>query len=240
MSVQPGKQRTVLAALLLKAGRVVLMDDLAETLWGSSPPPSARVTVQNYVMRLRKALGDTGRVRIRTQPRGYLINVNTGELDVTRFEALVGAARAAGRDRSWATAADQAREALALWRGEPLADVDSELLTAREVPWLAEMHLQALETRIAADLHLGHHTDVIAELGHLTDAHPLRENLHVLLMLALYRDSRQAEALTTYQHVRQILAEELGVEPGAGLRELHQRILSADPALAVPEPVPPL
>src|SRR5216683_2746621 len=238
--VPPGKQRAMLAALLLDANRVVTVDELAETLWGPrEPPPSARATIQNYVKRLRQALGDPVRARISTQPRGYVIQIDAGELDVSRSEALLGAARAAAREGSWGQAAAQARAALSLWRGEPLADVESDVLALREVPRLAEMHLQALEARIDADLHLGRHADVIIELQRLAGAHPLREQLHALLMLALYRCDRQADALAAYQHARGVLIEELGAEPATGLRELHQQMLTADPALAVPEPAPP-
>ena len=222
LPVRPGKQRTVLAVLLLKANQVVPVDELVEALWGSAPPPSARVTVRNYVKRLRNALGTAERDRIGTQPGGYLISLDADELDVTRFEALLATAQAAARNGSWEAAAAQARAALALWRGEPLTDAGSEVLTAREVPRLAELRLQALETRIDADLHLGHQADVIAELQRLAGIHPLREHVHALLMLALYRCGRQAEALAAYQHVRQILVEELGTDPGAELRELHR------------------
>ena len=239
MPVQPGKQRAMLAALLLNAGQVVPLEQMIEALWGTAPPPSARVSVRNYVKRLRQALGDTGRARISTQPRGYLISVAAGELDVTPFAELAGRAQAAARAGSWVQAAAQARAALALWRGEPLADVDSEVLAAREVPRLAEIRLQALEARIDADLHLGHQADVIAELRGLIAVHPLREHLHALLMLALYRSGRQGEALAAYQRARLVLVAELGIEPGTGLRGLHQRILTADPALAVPEAGPP-
>jgi DNA-binding SARP family transcriptional activator/tetratricopeptide (TPR) repeat protein len=236
VSVPRGKQRVILAMLLLNAGRVVRVDELTETLWDSGPPPSGLVTVQNYVMRLRNALGDAGRGRIVTQPPGYLMRVEAGELDAARFEVLVGAARQAVRDRSWDRAATRAGEALALWRGEPLADVDSEVLAAAEAPRLAELRLQALEIRIDADLHLGRHAEVIAGLRELTGGYPLRERLHGLLMLALYRDGRQGEALAAYQHARQALVGELGAEPGPGLRQLHQQILAADPALTLVSP----
>ncbi len=239
VTVPAGKQRAVLAALLLNANRVVALEDLAETLWGTAPPPSARLTVQNYVVRLRKALGDEDRSRITTQPRGYVISVAAGELDLTRFEVLLGAARQAARDGSWDTAAAQARAALALWRGEPLADVESELLAVREVPRLADLRLQALEIRIEADLHLGRHAELTGELRRLACADPLREHLHALLMLALYRDGRQAEALAAYQAARRVLIEELGAEPSRELRTLHEQILAADPALDLSGPQRP-
>jgi DNA-binding SARP family transcriptional activator len=228
VTVPRGKQRVILAMLLLNAGQVVRVDELAEALWRSAPPPSGLVAVQNYVMRLRNTLVDVGRARIITQPPGYLIRVQAGELDLSRFEALLGATRAAAQDGSWDQAATHAREALQLWRGEPLTGVDSEVLAAREAPRLAELRLQTLELRIDADLHLGRHAQVIAELRRLADAHPLRERLHGQLMLALYRDGRQAEALAAYQDARTVLVEELGIEPGRELRRLHERILADD------------
>jgi DNA-binding SARP family transcriptional activator len=232
--VSPGKQRALLAALLLNANRMVPLDELAQALWGSAPPPSARATLRNYVKRLRKALEGADGSRISTLPRGYMICVDAGELDVFRFEALQGSAQLAAREGAWDRAAAQLRAALSLWRGEALADVPSEWLTLREVPRLAEMRLQAVDARIEADLSLGRHADVIAELRQLTAVQPLRERLHALLMLALYRDGRQAEALTAYQRARRALIEELGAEPGPELRELQQQILAADPALAAP------
>jgi DNA-binding SARP family transcriptional activator/tetratricopeptide (TPR) repeat protein len=237
--VPAGRQRALLAALLLNANRVVPVGKLAETLWGSAPPPSARVCVQNYVGRLRKTLGEEGHSRIGTQPHGYVINISAGELDMTRFEGLLGTARQAARDGSWESAAAQACAALALWRGEPLADVESELLAAREAPRLTELRLQALETRIDAELHLGRPGEVIGELRQLAGTQPLRERLHALLMLALYRDSRQAEALAAYRQARQVLVEELGTEPGAELQQLHRQILAADPALTRTGPPTP-
>jgi DNA-binding SARP family transcriptional activator/tetratricopeptide (TPR) repeat protein len=236
--VPPGKQRVVLAALLLGANRLVPLDELAEALWGPRPPASARVTMQNYVMRLRRSLGeDQG--GIATQPGGYQIRVDPGKLDVSRFETLLGSARAAAHGGLWDAAAGQAGAALALWRGEPLTDVDSELLALREVPRLAELRLQAVEARIDADLHLGRQSEVIGELRQLAAAQPLREHFHGLLMLALYRDGRQGEALAAYSRARQLLIEELGTEPGTELRELHRRMLAADPTLDVPAPARP-
>jgi DNA-binding SARP family transcriptional activator/tetratricopeptide (TPR) repeat protein len=239
MAVPRGKQRALLAALLLNAGRVVPVDELTETLWGPSPPPSAGPTIRNHVKRLRHALGEAGRARIRTLPHGYLIQVGVGELDVARFEALQGTARQAAREGAWERAAAQLRTALELWRGEPLADVHSELLALREVPRLTEMRLQAVEARIDADLHLGGHGEVIAELRQLTAAHPLRERLHALLMLALYRNGQQGEALAAYQRARRTLIDELGAEPGPELHQLQHQILTADPALAAPAPASP-
>jgi DNA-binding XRE family transcriptional regulator len=156
-----------------------------------------------------------------------------------QFEALLREARAAARGSRWAEAADRAGVALALWRGEPLADAGSDVLAAREAPRLAELRLQAAETRIDADLHLGRHGEVIGELRRLAAAQPLRERLHALLMLALYRDGRQAEALAAYRQARGVLVEELGAEPGPELQQLHQQIIDADPTLTLAGPATP-
>jgi DNA-binding SARP family transcriptional activator/tetratricopeptide (TPR) repeat protein len=234
--VPRGKQRAVLAALLLNADHIVSMDEFAEILWGPAPPPSARVTVQNHVKRLRQSLGEAGGSRISTRPHGYAIRVDSGELDVTDFEGRLAAARAAAQDNSWDIAAAEGSAALTLWRGEPLADVDSELLALRDVPRLAELRLLALETRLDADVHRGRHSEVIGELRQLVAASPLRERLHALLMLALHRDGQQAEALAAYRAARRVLVAEVGIEPGPGLRKLHQQVLTACPALDFPVP----
>jgi DNA-binding SARP family transcriptional activator len=235
LPVPRGRQRAVLAMLLLNAGRVVSVGEIAETLWGTAPLPSAPATVRNYVKRLRRVLGDAGQARIVTRAPGYVIRVGPGELDAARFEALLEGARDAARGGSWETAADRAQAALALWRGEALADVESEALALREVPQLAELRLQAAESRVDAGLRLGRHGAVIADLERMAAAHPLREHLHALLMLALYRDGRQAEALAVYQHARRVVVDELGAEPGAELRELHRQILITGPVRVSPE-----
>lgn len=231
--VPRGKQRVLLAALLLHANRVVSIDDLTETLWGSRPPPSARVTLQNYVKRLRQSLLDSGRAVISSQPPGYLIRVTAGDLDVWKFEELVEAAQAAARESSWESVVSLASAALDLWRGEPLADVESEGLTQQAAPRLREMKLRAEEMRIDACLNLGRHADAISKLLQLVAENPLRERFHALLMITLYRDGRHAEALAAYRRVRELLVEELGTEPGTELRELHQRMLALDPALGI-------
>jgi DNA-binding SARP family transcriptional activator/Flp pilus assembly protein TadD len=228
--VPPG-QRVVMAALLLSAGRAVATDELAELLWGSAIPPSAQVALRNHIRRLRQALGDTARTRIRTQPGGYLIRVDAGELDVSRFETLLRSAQAALRDGGWNQAVAGASQALAMWRGEPLADVDCEILVRREAPWLTELRLQAVEARVEAQLHLGDHAAVTAELERLIATQPLREHLYGLLMRALCQCGRRAEALSVYQKARRTLIEELGTEPEAELRRLHQRILTGDTGL---------
>jgi DNA-binding SARP family transcriptional activator/tetratricopeptide (TPR) repeat protein len=230
----PGKQRVVLAALLLRANRMVSVQDLVVAVWGSSEPASARATLLNYVKELRKALAAPGGSPIETVPGGYLIRVGPDGLDVLAFEELRTQALLAAGAGAWARASECWHAAGQLWRGDPLADVPSEVLAVGEVPRLAEMRRQAVEGRIEADLHLGLHHAVVPELRQLTALHPLRERLHGLLMLALYRDGQQAEALAAYQRARQVVRDELGAEPGAELRNLQQQILAADPALAGP------
>jgi DNA-binding SARP family transcriptional activator len=232
--VSAGKQRVLLAALLLRANQVVPATELGAFIWEGRPPGTARVTLQNYVKRLRQALGAAGPQRIVTRPAGYLIDVRPGELDVARFGELRSAGRAAARSGSWDAASVKLNAALDLWRGRPLVDVPSQLLAVTEVPRLAEMRLETLEARIDADLHLGRHQEVIAQLQALTAAEPLRERLHELLMLALYRSGQQAAALAAYRQARQHLVKEIGIEPGPGLRQLNQQILRADRALLAP------
>src|ERR1700722_5291844 len=154
VSIAPGRQRALLAALLLGRGALVSTDELVDVLWPAGPPAALRASLQNYVSWLRIALGDPGRTRILTQPRGYLMHAEAGELDVSRFEALSKTAHKAARAGRWHQAAADAREALSLWRGEPLADVESDTLTRREVPRLAELRMQVLEARVDADLRL--------------------------------------------------------------------------------------
>jgi DNA-binding SARP family transcriptional activator/tetratricopeptide (TPR) repeat protein len=235
VQITAGKQRVLLAALLLDANQVVTASTLAAALWHDNPPETARVTLQNYVKRLRHALGPAGYERIVSRPPGYLIEVHPRELDVTRFTELQGAGLGAAREGAWENASDQLATALKLWRGQPLADVPSSVLAA-DVSRLAEMRLAALETRIDADLHLGRHQEVTAELAALAMAEPLRERVHELLMLALYRSGQQAAALAAYRQARKRLVQELGIEPGLALRELNQRILQSDSALLMQPP----
>jgi DNA-binding SARP family transcriptional activator len=231
VSVSAPRQRVLLAALLLGAGRVVSQDNLAEVLWEGEPPAGARGALHSAVQRLRSTLGPSGADLIETRPPGYLIRVGDGEFDVREFSALAARGHAAAAAGTWAQAAGLLREALGLWRGEPLADVPSQLLRGREAPAIKDQRLQALVTRIDADLHLGRHGEILAELRQLVTAHPLQEQFHAQLMLSLYRSGRQADALAAYQDVRRVLAGELGIDPGPELRLLHQRILAADSEL---------
>lgn len=234
--VPRGKERVVLATLLLNAGRVVSIDELAESAWGAEPPRSACVTLQNYVKRLRQSLGADGRTRIHTEPPGYRLAVDVDEFDVLVFEALVRGVRAAARDCWWRAVAEQARAALSLWRGQALVDIRSDTLVMREVPRLAEMRMETTEMRIEADLRLGGHRAVVPELERLIGAHPLREHLYTLLMLALSGCGRRADALAVYRRARRTLLTELGTEPGAELRDTHLRILNTGGA-ELPSPL---
>ncbi|HTW04424.1 MAG TPA: BTAD domain-containing putative transcriptional regulator [Streptosporangiaceae bacterium] len=231
VTVSAGKQRVLLAALLLRGNQVVPAADLTRFVWEGGPPGTARVTLQNYVKRLRQALGPAGYERIVTRPAGYLIEVGAGELDVAQFGVLQAAGQAAARAGAWERASAQLSEALALWRGPPLADVPSQVLAMSEVPRLTEMRLDALEARIDADLHLGRHHEAVPELQSLAATEPLRERLHELLMLALFRSGQQAAALAAYRTARRQLVDELGIEPGPVLRDLNQKILLSDSAL---------
>ena len=239
VSIPAGRQRALLAALLLGGGQMRPADELIEVLWDVHPPASARASLRNYVRRLRNVLGDSGHTQIRTQPSGYAISVDTDDLDVSRFEALLRAARLAMRTGAWDQAATRAHAALSLWRGEPLAGVESQALARREVPRLTELRMQALEVRLDAGLRLGGHAEAVPELRRLVGLHPLREQLHALLMLALYGSGQQTEALAAYRDARHVLAGQPGTQPGTRLRELHQQMLSGDSVLAVPAPAPP-
>lgn len=230
--IPPGKQRVVVAALLLSQGHALTPDELAELLWPSGPPPSGRVTVQNYVKRFRRALGDSDHALVTTRADGYLLRAPAQSLDASRFEIMAAQGREALRGGQHAQAATGLQEALSLWRGRPLADVPCDYLVMQHAPRLEEVRLQALEDRIEADLRCGRPTGLITELRGLVTAEPLRERLHWLLLLALYAEGRQADALAAFRHARRVLIEEIGVEPGAELQRLHERILAGDPALA--------
>jgi DNA-binding SARP family transcriptional activator/tetratricopeptide (TPR) repeat protein len=229
--IPAGKQRVLLAALLLSPGRALSADELADLLWEAGPPPSARGSVHNYVKRLRRALDDAGRTLIATQADGYLLRIPPGEVDIARFETVIAGARRALHAGQCEQAARELRDALSLWRGQPLADVPCDRLVVRHAPRLEELRWQALEARIEADLGCGRSSDVLPELRALVAAEPLRERLHGLLMLALYRDGRQSDALAAFRRARRVLIDEVAVEPGPALRRLHQQILDGDPAL---------
>ncbi|HEX4724032.1 MAG TPA: BTAD domain-containing putative transcriptional regulator [Pseudonocardiaceae bacterium] len=224
------KQRALLAALLVDANRMVSVDELANRLWDNESP--SRNTLHSYVMRLRRTLGSAAPVL--TRPDGYLIEVAPDALDTYEFETLVRQARGSADDR----AAALLRQALDLWRGDPLADVPSAYLRREVAALWEERRLAAVESRVTADLRLGRHQDVATELAELTTRHPLRERFWAQRILGLHRSGRTAEALRCYTEVRTLLADELGTDPSPELRDLHQSILTDDPALAIPATSP--
>ena len=229
-------RRTLLAALLLHRGSAVSADRLSELIWAGRPPAAAAASLYNQVLRLRQALGADGE-RIRAVAPGYLIRVEPGELDLTEFTELCARAgrRAAAAD--WPRAARHYRAALALWRGEMLADVPA-LHGQVSIHRYEEDRLLALQGRIEAELALGRQDELVGELRTLIGYHPLREAFHGQLMLALYRSGRQADALAVYRDLRRVTIAELAVEPGREIGELHNRILRSDPQLNPPKPGP--
>jgi DNA-binding SARP family transcriptional activator len=208
------KQRALLAALLLDANNVVSRDRLVGALWEDDPPETAPKALQVYVSGLRKVLG---KERLQTKAHGYVVEVKPGELDLDRFRELRESGRLA--------------DALALWRGPPLADFAGSRFARTEIARLEDLRLACLEARIDRDLSEGRDAELTGELEALVAEHPLRERLRGQLMVALYRSGRQAEALEAYQAARRALVDELGIEPGRELRDLHQRILNQDPEL---------
>jgi len=226
-----GMPRSVLAALLLSPNRVVSAERLVDVVWGDEPPAFAGAALQNHVMRTRRALGDEA-WRLRTIAPGYAVEVTGEELDLTVFERLSRKGRRALDAGEWEAASGALREALTLWRGDPLEDVDSEVLREREVPRLEEWRLETVEARVEADLRLGRHEELVGELSGLVAAYPLRERLHGQLMMAYCGEGRSAEALKAFARAREVLAEALGADPGPYLRELHQRVLAQDAGLA--------
>ncbi|GHJ39817.1 AfsR/SARP family transcriptional regulator [Streptomyces sp. TS71-3] len=228
------QQRALLAALLMREGRTATAPELIDALWGTESPSQALAALRTYASRLRKILGPGVLV---SEAGGYAIRVTAEALDLARAEELWTRAEKS-RDAGDLTAArDLVGEALALWEGEPLANLPGPYAENQRVR-LAEWQLQLLECRLDMDLEQGRHAEAVSELTALTAAHPLRERLRELLMLALYRSGRQAEALAVFADTRRMLAEELGVDPRAGLQELQQRILRADPGLAEPSAAP--
>lgn len=232
--ITSASQRVVLAALLTTASEAIATDDLIDILWPAGPPRSARVTLHNHMRRLRQAVGPEGRARIQTTAAGYAIKVSPQELDISLFTDQIAAGRDGLRRGDWAAASEHLRTALSLWRGPALMDVISDPLISRERPRLDEMRLQALEARIDADLRLGQHAALAAELRRLTSLEPLRERLHIALMVALYRSGQQAAALGAYQHARRTSVHETGLEPGALIQQINQKILNADRGLLDP------
>jgi DNA-binding SARP family transcriptional activator len=244
-----GRERTVLAVLLLYPNEVVPVERLADAVWGADPPSTVRAQVHSCVSRLRRALrqkGITDEVVV-TDPAGYTVRVDADDLDSLVFARHVAAGRAAAAAGELETARDRLRAGLALWRGAALAGIGSRQVEIGAAG-LEEQHSAALEDCFDLELRLGLAHEMLGELTDMVERFPVRERLRGQLMVALYRVGRQADALAAYRHGREVLADELGLEPGPQLQDLHRRILNRDEALfverrelpsAAPAPAPP-
>ena len=226
------KLRSFLAVLALQAGRVVPADQLIDVLWGVDPPAAVRNGLQGLASKLRRTLGSADLVAMRGD--GYALELPVDAIDVFRHEQLVAAARAAVVEGDLRRAATLLSEADALWRGDPLADFTYDDFAAGAITRLSELRLTLIEERLDIELELGRHQGTVAELDELVATYPLRERLRGLLMLALYRAGRQADALRVFQDGRRVLGEELGLEPGHELRALEAAILAQDRSLDGP------
>ncbi|MEU6731560.1 BTAD domain-containing putative transcriptional regulator [Nonomuraea wenchangensis] len=248
MPLGGAKPRALFAALLLDPGRVVTRERLIDAIWGADPPPTAKALLHTYVASLRRAFGDAGSASVIVSHRaGYLSEIPPRSLDKDVFEARVAEGREAAREGDNREAGKIFRGALTLWRGPALGGIGDSFLRAEAVR-LEELRMTVIEERVAADLAAGQDERLIEELSELVALHPGRERLRRDLMVALYRTGRQADALAVYQHGRRVLVEELGIEPGPELRQVHTSILRSDPALLaaakaaaprqLPSPVP--
>jgi DNA-binding SARP family transcriptional activator len=243
VSIRSGRQRALLVALVLRPGRSVTATALIDAVWGDRPPATARNTLQVYLMRLRQTLAPADIVT--TDASGYRMDVPVEATDAGRFAALLTDARTAASAGDLATEFAVLTEALALWRGPALADIDAEALHRDYGAALEEQRLSTVERRFDVGLALGRHTELVAELAAATAENPLRERFWCQRMLALYRSGRQADALEAYQEINRLLADELGIDPGEELRGVHQAILrgeataQAERPAVVPAQLPP-
>ena len=235
VEIRRGIPRTLLTALLLRPGETVSASALADVLWGDAQPRNPSNALQIQISYLRKQLGRLAPTQpIVTRPGGYALDVEREQIDAHRFERVVRhTSRSESRDRTeMLEALHELESALALWRGDALADVTGEAFAMGEAARLEDLRLVAIELRNDLLLRLGQHHELVGELSLLVRDHPLRERFHEQLLVALYRSGRQADALRAYERARTQLIEELGVEPGPALRELEGRILAHDPALS--------
>jgi YVTN family beta-propeller protein len=231
------KQRALLALLLLHANELVPRDRLIEELWGDAAPATVNAALNGYLSKLRRMLADgVGEEILATRTPGYVLTISADQVDARRFEALLGEGRSALARGDAERAAATLREALSLWRGAALADLAYERFAQNEIGRLEELRLAALEERIEADLALGRHDALVAELEALAAQNPYRERLRAQLILALYRAGRQAEALEEYRRARETFVAELGIEPSPRLQELERAILRHDASLEAPAP----
>ena len=229
------KFMSVVALLLLREGEAVGTEALVDAIWGEAPPPTADTALRGHVSRLRKLLKEDPTARLETRGSGYVLTVGDQQLDLRRFERLVEQSRSALGRGEYADAEESLRDAMVLWRGEPLSDLDLPSPPIGELAALRELRASAFEALIEAELALGHHAEAIPQLElHLRDD-PLNERLHALAALAHYRAGRQADALQVLERLRKSLSSELGLDPGAAIEQLEHRILNHDPSLELPD-----
>ncbi|MGH3889188.1 MAG: AfsR/SARP family transcriptional regulator [Pseudonocardiaceae bacterium] len=231
LSLTAAKPRQVLAMLAVNASAMVSAEQLIDELWPDGPPSSAKTTVQTYVYHLRKLLGRSfvssrGKEVLVTRPAGYVLAVPRDDVDIFRFQRLTEDGRNALRRGDASRAADLLRDALALWRGPPLADVTRGSRLEGYSVYLEEQRMEALALRIEADLEIRRHREIVGELRLLVTKHRLHEWLYVRLMQALHHSGRRGEALDVYQQLRRLLENELGLEPCRDAKQLHRQILS--------------
>ncbi len=231
------KVREVLSLLLLRHNQLISTRDFIDELWGDNPPASAHSTLQTYIYKLRKLLAEHSHTDaddvLMTRQYGYEIIIPPETLDLCQFEQLMDKGISILGRNDLEGGSEALSEALSLWRGSALADVSAGSLLSAYITALEEKRLQALELRLDADLQLGRHREVVSELRKLIWAHPLHEEFHAKLMVALHRSGRRSEALQAYRHMREVLVKELGVDPSPASRQLHQALLSSDTSLDI-------
>src|SRR6478736_9709111 len=232
ITVAGSKLRALLAVLALQAGRVVPTDHLVDALWGEDPPAAVRNSLQGLASKLRRTLGSADLVVMRGE--GYVLDLPPEAVDIERFARRAADGRALAATGELERAVEVLAEADSLWRGDPLAEFAYDDFAASTITRLSESRLALLEERLDLELRLGRHQRAVVQLEQLVADHPLREGLRGLLMLALYRAGRQADALRVFQEGRRLLVDELGLEPGPPLSRLESAILAQDPSLTLP------
>ena len=237
VEIRGAKERLLLARLVAANGRLVPASDLIDTLWGDQPPASAAKSIQTFVVRLRNAL-EPNRAQaptvLLTDGPGYRLAIDPGRVDAERFARLATMGHRALAEGRPDSAERTLAEALSLWRGPAYAGFDTAAFARAEAHRLDELRLAVTEDRLACELALGRTGEAVPDLERLVTEHPMRERLWEMLVIALYRAGRQGDALAAYERARAVLADELGVDPGPGLKSAHARVLAHDPSLGLP------
>ncbi|MBV9447894.1 MAG: AfsR/SARP family transcriptional regulator [Streptosporangiaceae bacterium] len=237
-SIHAKKMQILLAVLLVRANHVVPASQLMEEIWGEDLPRRANAGIHVYISQIRKSIQRTGRQEcpLVTWAPGYVLQLGSDELDILTFEQLVNTARGHLRNQSYEKASACFERALGLWRGPLLGDMYHGSILESAQAWLDETRMECIEMLMRARLTMGHHHELVSDLYQLVKDYPLREGMHCLLMLALYRSGRRADALEAYQSARRILNQELGLEPGRDLQDIQRAILADDGWLDVRRP----